>query len=211
MHHLSRADSTGFLASRNRPAEAAHQSRPLRTVPIERVRAVLLLLDLIGCVCLSTIVFALYGEALDYPRAQLWSGVGLFSITWLLASQSQQLYARQHMLDGRQQAMRAIRTCMVSFGLVLLLAFGVNVIGSFSRIWLTAWAGLSLAWVVLILPGLAGPVAAIAGAGGPACSVRSYWQGRTRKQSRSPGRSRRKATARSASCPARRCRAFRGR
>ena len=106
--------------------------------------------DMVGAVILSGAVFAFYAEPLNYARNQLWAGIIGFVVAWLMASNAQSLYRRETLLAGRRLMLRALNSWGLTFGLVLLLAFGLKLIGGVSRIWLLAWAGSVLVWIVAL-------------------------------------------------------------
>jgi Undecaprenyl-phosphate glucose phosphotransferase len=113
--------------------------------------AALICADIFGAIVLSFIIFTVYAEPLSYARTQLWAGFGGFIIAWGLASHSQGLYERATMLAGRRRLlMRAIATCALAFGLIMLLAFGLKLIGGVSRFWLLASAASACLWVLVV-------------------------------------------------------------
>ncbi|MBV9811837.1 MAG: exopolysaccharide biosynthesis polyprenyl glycosylphosphotransferase, partial [Acetobacteraceae bacterium] len=97
---------------------------------------------------LAFILFGVYGEPLNYDPTQLWAGVCGFLAAWLLASHAQELYRQNLLLSGRSLALRAVTTCALAFGIVLLVTFGFKLIGGISRLWLLAWALSTVLWTV---------------------------------------------------------------
>jgi Undecaprenyl-phosphate glucose phosphotransferase len=113
--------------------------------------AALMCADVVGAVVLSLIIFNIYAEPLNYARTQLWAGLGGFVVAWGLAAHSQGLYERTTTLSGRRiLLLKAIATCAISFGLLMLLAFGLKFIGSVSRLWLLASGASTCLWVMVV-------------------------------------------------------------
>ncbi|HEX3348109.1 MAG TPA: hypothetical protein VHS58_08420, partial [Acetobacteraceae bacterium] len=109
---------------------------------------VLACLDVLGAVTLSFIIFDLYAAPLNYNPSQLWTGVGGFVAAWCVASHSLSLYHHRTALAGRSMLVRAVATCALAFGIVLLVTFGFKLIGGISRLWLFAWAAGTIAWII---------------------------------------------------------------
>jgi Undecaprenyl-phosphate glucose phosphotransferase len=128
----------------------------LSTANYSRIRlhgwmAALMCADVGGAVILSTIIFNLYADPLNYDKTQLWAGLAGFVVAWGLASHSQGLYERGSTFSGRRILMlKAIATCAVAFGLVMLLAFGLKFIGGVSRFWLMASGASTCLWVLAV-------------------------------------------------------------
>ena len=121
-----------------------------RRIPLIALRPTFVVLDMLGATFLSLAVFGAYGHARDYPMDQVYSGLVLYALSWWLGAQSQRLYAPEALLNARQGLSAALRCWALSFALVLVLAFGLQLIGSFSRVWLVTWAALVAVWVVLV-------------------------------------------------------------
>jgi polysaccharide biosynthesis protein PslA len=120
-----------------------------RRLPLHRWAIVLILGDLLGAIALSFLNYGDFAEPLRDGRWQLWAGTGTFVILWGLVAHSQQLYRRSTLLDSfRAQILRCAGSIALTFGLLLLLAFGSKLIDGLSRIWLLAWAASALAWSV---------------------------------------------------------------
>jgi Undecaprenyl-phosphate glucose phosphotransferase len=113
--------------------------------------AALMCADVFGAIVLSLIIFNVYAEPLNYARTQLWAGLAGFVVAWGLAAHSQGLYERGTTLSGRRMLLlKAIATCAISFGLLMLLAFGTKFIGSVSRLWLIASGASTCVWVLAV-------------------------------------------------------------
>jgi Undecaprenyl-phosphate glucose phosphotransferase len=98
----------------------------------------------------SLVIFADYGHRLGYSWQQLWFGLASFLLAWPFSAYMQHLYARATMRsDLRQLLLRTFATWALTFGLLLLCGFALNVIGSVSRIWLVSWATTVLVWTGL--------------------------------------------------------------
>jgi FlaA1/EpsC-like NDP-sugar epimerase len=106
-------------------------------------------LDVIGAVLLSVVIFRTYEAPLNYDWGQVWAGLAVFIVAWFLAAHSQRLYERESILAGRRMMLRSIAACALTFGIVLVLAFGSKV-GGISRHWLLTWAMSSVAWVMAV-------------------------------------------------------------
>src|SRR6185437_4147797 len=60
----------------------------------------------------------------------------------------QKLYTRKALLRSfHRLVLRAMATCAIAFGIMLLVAFGFGLIAGISRIWLLAWAATAFFWV----------------------------------------------------------------
>lgn len=113
--------------------------------------AALMCADVFGATVLSLIIFNIYAEPLNYARTQLWAGLAGFVVAWGLAARSQGLYERGTTLSGRRVLLlKAIATCAIAFGLLMLLAFGTKFIGGVSRLWLLASGVSTCLWVMLV-------------------------------------------------------------
>ena len=106
--------------------------------------------DFLVAMCSSVVIFHEYDQPLGYHQQQLWIGLAGFAIAWPFSAYMQNLYARSALLtDLRHLLLRAIATCALAFGILLLLGFGLNVIGAVSRVWLVSWAITVFAWTGL--------------------------------------------------------------
>jgi Undecaprenyl-phosphate glucose phosphotransferase len=95
-------------------------------------------------------IFESYARPLGYDEKQLWVGLGGFAIAWMFGSYTQRLYGRKALLtDLRHLLMQTLATCALTFGVILLFGFGLNVIGGVSRVWLLGWFAAVLAWTCL--------------------------------------------------------------
>jgi polysaccharide biosynthesis protein PslA len=113
--------------------------------------AALMCADIFGAIVLSMIIFNIYAQPLNYARTGLWACLGGFIVAWGLASHSQGLYERGTTLSGRRiLLLKAIATCALAFGLIMLLAFGFKFIGGVSRLWLISSGASTCAWVLLV-------------------------------------------------------------
>jgi Undecaprenyl-phosphate glucose phosphotransferase len=117
-------------------------------LPLHKWVAGLVIGDLLGSLLLAGLTFGIYSVPRQYAQEQFWTGAGGFLLLWGLAAHSQQLYRRPTMLGSlRQQLLRCACSVALAFGLILLLAFSVRMIGGFSRIWLAAWSAGALIWM----------------------------------------------------------------
>ncbi len=113
--------------------------------------AAMMCADVFGAIALSLIIFNIYAEPLNYAHTQLWAGLAGFVVAWGLAAHSQGLYARGTTLSGRRiLLLKAIGTCAIAFGLLMLLAFGMKFIGGVSRLWLLASGISTCLWVTVV-------------------------------------------------------------
>lgn len=109
-----------------------------------------LLSDLVVAILSACGIFEGYARPLGYDGKQLWVGLGGFAVAWLFSSYTQQLYGRRALLtDLRHLLLQTIATCALTFGIILLFGFGLNLIGSVSRVWLLGWSATVLAWTCL--------------------------------------------------------------
>ena len=113
--------------------------------------AALMCADVFGAIILSLIIFNIYAEPLNYARTQLWAGLGSFVVAWGLAAHSQGLYERGTNLSGRRiLLLKAVASCAIAFGLLMLVAFGLKFIGGVSRLWLVASGISTCLWVMAV-------------------------------------------------------------
>jgi polysaccharide biosynthesis protein PslA len=112
-------------------------------------QATLILLDVVGVIVLSVAIFDIYPARHSSGTIQFLVCPLGFLVAWGLASHAQGLYSRNTILADRRILMaRAVRTCGLAFGLVLLLAFGFNFIDGVSRVWLLVSVLGAVLWVV---------------------------------------------------------------
>ena len=104
--------------------------------------------DVIGTILAAAIIFRVYAVPLDYDQKQLWLGLAGFILAWTFSASMQKLYAGKALLAGFPRlVLRAVATCAATFGIILLLAFSLNIIGGVSRVWLLSWALSVFVWV----------------------------------------------------------------
>jgi len=130
--------------------EAGFSVTPRRRIPLGVVRATMLVLDMVGAILLSALIFRAYGDVRDYPVEQVYFGLSIYMVAWLLAAQATSLYGEAATVDARLGLGAALRTWLLAFGLLLLVAFGLSVIAGFSRVWLFAWALSVALWVGVV-------------------------------------------------------------
>jgi Undecaprenyl-phosphate glucose phosphotransferase len=117
-------------------------------VEFHEVLLALLFADFLGASILAFVIFWLYAAPLGYLQAQLWEGLGGFAIAWSFSAFSQNLYSRDALsAPARRLLVRAMSTCAIAFGLILLLGFACNLSAGVSRIWFLTWAGSVFVWV----------------------------------------------------------------
>jgi polysaccharide biosynthesis protein PslA len=103
-----------------------------------------------SAILLAFIIFDGYARPLGYDQRQLWIGLAGFVIAWAFSSYVQELYGKRALLAGfRQLLLRTTATCALTFGIILLFGFGLNLIGGVSRVWLLSWAATVFAWAGL--------------------------------------------------------------
>lgn len=146
------------LVSRNMPdvpVDLIAPSDPLASAPLRQDRlslsswvAGIAASDVLGAISLALVIFYAYAAPRGYSRAELWQGICEFVIAWIIAAWSQELYSKSTLLaDGRAHAFRGAVSSTLAFGIVLLLGFSLQLIGSVSRIWLLTWATAVVIWV----------------------------------------------------------------
>jgi Undecaprenyl-phosphate glucose phosphotransferase len=109
---------------------------------------VLVAADIIGTALVALLVFRLYASPLNYSDSQLWAGLASFLVGWMVASWTQDLYTRRTLISGaRVHSLSGLVACALTFGVVLLLGFALQFIGSVSRVWLLSWAVGTFVWV----------------------------------------------------------------
>lgn len=119
-------------------------------VPFGGGAAVLLTVDLMGSILAAAVIFRIYATPLNYAQTQLWAGSYAFGVGWAVAASTLALYSKNALLaDIRSHCHRALSSCALAFGIVLLLAFALNFTGSISRIWLLTWASSVFVWVII--------------------------------------------------------------
>lgn len=130
--------------------EARVSYAPRRRIPLIWVRAAVLVLDMAGAIILSALIFRGYGDVRELPVEQIYFGLSIYMVAWLLAAEAQSLYGEEATTNARLGLGAALRTWLLAFGLVLLVAFGLNLIAGFSRVWLFAWALSVALWVGVV-------------------------------------------------------------
>lgn len=129
------------------------QAVPLSAYPRPRTHEFVfyfLVADMVMGVVSALAIFHFYGSPLGYDRGQLWFGLASFAVAWPFSAYMQQLYGQRELLGSfRRLMLRTVATCALAFGIVLLCGFGLNVIGSVSRVWLLGWAAAVLGWACL--------------------------------------------------------------
>ncbi len=117
-------------------------------LPLHKWMVGLVSADLLGSMLICWLTFGMYSSSRQYMSEEFWAGAGGFMLFWGLAAHSQQLYRRSILLGGlRSQLLRCVFSVALVFGLILLLAFSLRLIGGFSRLWLTLWSAASLTWI----------------------------------------------------------------
>ncbi len=106
--------------------------------------------DVIGPILAAAGIFRLYATPLDTSQTQLWVGIVGFAVAWAYSAAVQRLYARKVLLGSLHRLMlRAMATCAIAFGIMLLVAFGLARVETVSRVWLFTWAASVFCWVGL--------------------------------------------------------------
>ncbi|MGH7049692.1 MAG: exopolysaccharide biosynthesis polyprenyl glycosylphosphotransferase [Acetobacteraceae bacterium] len=103
--------------------------------------------DVLGPIFFALVIFYAYAAPRGYSPAELWQGIPEFLVAWVIAAWSQELYSKDTLLaDARIHALRGAASSTLAFGIVLLLGFALQLIGSVSRIWLLTWASTAVIW-----------------------------------------------------------------
>jgi polysaccharide biosynthesis protein PslA len=103
---------------------------------------------MIGSISIALLVFCLYASPLDYDPMQLWAGLASFIVGWIVAARTQGLYSKKMLLAGAKTlSLHGLIACALTFGIVLLLGFALQFIGTVSRVWLLTWAAGVFCWV----------------------------------------------------------------
>lgn len=138
------AVSHDFLAKGRAAGIIGRQERVSLTLSAAAIAAC----DLVGCAAVSATVFYLHGITYWHDSWQLVAGVIGFLALWSVAATSQALYGKAALVSrGADHAFRGLVVCALTFGLMLLLGFALQVIQGASRIWLLSWALSAFAWV----------------------------------------------------------------
>jgi len=145
----------GQLELSRRESESAADSAlaitDYRRIATHEWIATLVFTDLLGAIVISLLIFGVHVETLSFGSKQLWAALGGFVIAWMLASHSRGLYRRETLFASRRTLLiKVTATCALAFGLILLLGFGLKVIGGVSRVWLLAWAASAFVWVLFV-------------------------------------------------------------
>jgi Undecaprenyl-phosphate glucose phosphotransferase len=123
---------------------------PLSVYPRPRTQELVLYFlvsDMAMGIVSALAIFHVYSRPLGYDLGQLWFGLASFAVGWPFSAYMQQLYGQRELLGSfRRLMLRTVATCALAFGIVLLCGFGLNVIGSVSRVWLLGWAAFVLGW-----------------------------------------------------------------
>ncbi len=139
------------------PTHAAPPDLPPPNLPPlgEKLRAPAVALalgaaDLLGILGLGTLVFLVHGVAREYDPDQLVAGLILLTLTWTIGAQAQGLYRAATVLAPSGQMRQVVGSWAIAFGCLLLLAFTLKLVGTFSRVWLLAWCLVSLIWLAAV-------------------------------------------------------------
>jgi polysaccharide biosynthesis protein PslA len=148
---LQQVPPTWFAPDRRRDEQGSPSVKSHSRLALHQWVVGLVIGDLLGSVLVSVLSFGIYAEPLQYGHEQLWTGAGGYIMLWGLAAHSQQLYRRPTLLGSlRKQLLRCVWSIALTFGLILLLAFSLKLIGGFSRIWLLAWSAGAFAWMAAL-------------------------------------------------------------
>lgn len=110
-------------------------------------RSYFLVSDFVVATISAIFIFRDYAQPLGYDSQQLWLGLCGFAIAWAFSSYMQELYGKAALLGSlRPLLLRVLATCALTFGIMLLLGFGFNLIGGVSRVWLLGWAATVFVW-----------------------------------------------------------------
>jgi polysaccharide biosynthesis protein PslA len=105
--------------------------------------------DFGGTIILAWVVFRWYAVPQGYDGGQLRMGVFSFFLAWLLAASTLGLYDRKTVFGSSgTHALRAVTTWALTFGVMLLIEFAFQLIGTVSRVWFLSWAAVGGAWVL---------------------------------------------------------------
>ncbi len=144
------------LFPRRCPEYPAGNAAPPAVVRLDRLSLhghveLLAAFDALGALAFSGAAFGLVATSLVATPRYLLARAGGFLIAWAMAANSQQLYRRHVLLSGRRnQILRALTAVALTFGTILLLAFGLQLGRNFYQPWLLAWWGGHCAWVVAL-------------------------------------------------------------
>ena len=105
--------------------------------------------DLLGMLGIGFMVFLIHGVPREYDPYQAIAGAFLLTTTWTFSAQASGLYRGDAALRANGSYREAITAWAVAYGALLMLAFGVGIIGTFSRVWLLAWAAGALVWLLI--------------------------------------------------------------
>ena len=104
--------------------------------------------DTLGAIGIAVVAFKLSQGYALHESAQLWAGIGGFVAAWMVASRTQALYGKKVVLsDTRSHCVKGAVTCCLAFGLLLLLGFATQWLGTVSRLWFLCWTAGVFAWV----------------------------------------------------------------
>ncbi len=108
----------------------------------------ILFTDIVGATLSALTIFHAYARPLHYDPRQLWFGISAFAPIWLCSAWIQKLYVVRALLGSvRQLLLPAVATFAMTFGVMLFLGFGLNLLDGVSRVWFLAWAASVLVWV----------------------------------------------------------------
>jgi Undecaprenyl-phosphate glucose phosphotransferase len=130
--------------------EAPHQGGPAvqhASVLDQDILFYALLWDVAGSLVSALAVFYLDAPARGVDQRQIWGGLIGFAVAWAFSAHVQQLYHRKALLSGLPALLLSVvATCGLTFGLLLLLGFGLDLIAGGARVWLLTWALAVFGW-----------------------------------------------------------------
>ena len=160
-HSVQVTDASGMTVAANDVMNTAMLARPPtpftaapspRLTPLTKINAgdalrTLFAVDLLGAILAACAIFHLYADPLHYDYGQLWAGLIGFVAAWAFNASRQKLYVSKTLLGHpRDLMLGVVTTWAMTFGMLLFVGFGLNLIGGVSRVWLLTWAASALIW-----------------------------------------------------------------
>ena len=120
----------------------------LRKVALHDFLFAMIAADILGAAALAIAGLRVRALPAEHAAAMVWGCIGSFVVAWGLSAYLQDLYSRKALSGGfRRLLSRATVTWAQTFGLILLIGFGLGLSSDVSRLWFLGWAGSVFVWI----------------------------------------------------------------
>ena len=134
------------------PLQEAVAARSAGTVPrkvaLHDFLVTMIAVDILGAAALAIATLQVRALPAAHAAAMVWGCIAGFAVVWGLSAYLQELYSRKALSGGlRRLLSRTAVTWAQTFGLMLLVGFGLGLSSDVSRLWFLVWAGSVLVWI----------------------------------------------------------------